>query len=869
MKKHPPVSAAHTGAGAVRFPIPRTFVETENPMTTLFLPRTSLLVGSQELLPFHMPRTVAVMACALLILSGGRSPAADRDRIENGDYTKTVAITFSGTTATVADGAGVTVTYGANTSGVSITSTLEGVEYILSGTSAAGYLQLTSTHPAKVTLNGVALTSTDGPALSMISAARNFVTLAKGTTNTLTDSASYTRSGSGALYASGPLIFSGTGTLSVAGVKSHAIYGGSYIRCLGGDITVPAAAKDAIHSKTLFQMDRGTLKLTASGDGIDGDSGAVTLNGGSISIRSAVDDTKGIVCDSALTVNGGTLAVDVLGVQSKALSTKAALTVNGGVMALNLSGSVYLATVTGTTTYVDPSYCTALKATGNVAINAGTISITHTGLAGKGISTDGSVTIGGGTVDIATSGGPSASYTNSTGVTDEATSTCIKADGNITLAGGAVILRTEGIAAGGLSADGTVTLSAGTLDVTVKGARAKGVKADTAVSLTGGTSTFTLSGALVLQATTTSGRYDPSYCTGIKSDATVSISGGTHTITHTGQAGKGISADGAVTITGGTTTISTSGANTATFTNASGVTDMAAADCLKADGNLTITGGTITATSTGNGGDAISSEGAVVIGTLGNDTTPVISANTTGSKVLLTGSGNSADYVNAKAFKAEGNLTMNGGIFRATTTKDGGEGMESKATLTINGGVVEISTYDDCINASTNITVNGGMIYCYSSNNDGIDSNGTFRFTGGTIISSGASAPEEGFDCDNNNFTITGGTLIGTGGATSTPTTSTTTQNVVIYKAAATANVILVLRNSSGTNLVYKLPRTYSSMTMLVSLPSIAQGTQYTIVSGATVTGGTEFHGYYVGATVTGGTTLKTFTPAARVTTVQ
>ena len=58
-------------------------------------------------------------------------------------------------------------------------------------------------------------------------------------------------------------------------------------------------------------------------------------------------------------------------------------------------------------------------------------------------------------------------------------------------------------------------------------------------------------------------------------------------------------------------------------------------------------------------------------------------------------------------------------------------------------------------------------------------------------------------------------------------------------------------------------------MTMLFSNAGLTSGTTYSIVSGATVTGGTEFHGYYAGATVSGGTTLKTFNPTSMVTTVQ
>lgn len=95
------------------------------------------------------------------------------------------------------------------------------------------------------------------------------------------------------------------------------------------------------------------------------------------------------------------------------------------------------------------------------------------------------------------------------------------------------------------------------------------------------------------------------------------------------------------------------------------------------------------------------------------------------------------------------------------TGGEGSEGIESKSVLTVNEGTVAALCYDDCMNASNSIVLNGGNIYCYSSGNDGIDSNGTLTITGGVIVSSGTTSPEDGFDCDQNTFKITGGDCSG------------------------------------------------------------------------------------------------------------
>ena len=460
--------------------------------------------------------------------------------------------------------------------------------------------------------------------------------------------------------------------------------------------------------------------------------------------------------------------------------------------------------------------------------------------------------------------------------------------GTVQIDGGALSVLSTSNDVKGIKSDGAMTVGGGVLNLTVRGPQAKGIKcADLTVG--GGTLLFRLTGAVVLATVTnvatngttvtTNVYVDPSYCSAIKCDGNLTVNAGTIAVTHSGTAGKGLSADGDVTISGGTLDLFTSGGNSATFTNADKVLDVAAADCLKADGTLRILGGTVRAISTGAAGDAISAEGAAIIGVEGVTNMPYIEAATRGARVYLSGSGNSADYSNPKTFSAQGNVTVNGGTFRATTQNDGGEGLESKGILTIHGGDLEIVSYDDCLNAATNITVNGGRIYCYSTGNDAIDSNGTLTFNGGVIVSSGTTAPEEGFDCDQNTFAIRGGTLVGTGGASSSPTAASCTQRSVLYKATGTSGTVVRV-TTAGTNvLVYKIPRTYSgggggpgggtaSLTMLFSLPSLTNAS-YAIVSGATVSGGSEFHGLYVGATVSGGTTSKTFTASSMVTTVQ
>lgn len=342
---------------------------------------------------------------------------------------------------------------------------------------------------------------------------------------------------------------------------------------------------------------------------------------------------------------------------------------------------------------------------------------------------------------------------------------------------------------------------------------------------------------------------------GIKSDmGSLSITGGTINVTTTGTASKALKTGGNMTIGGGDITLTTTGD---AFYDTDDQ-DISSASGIKCDGNLTIDKGVIDIVSSGSGGKGISVDGDLIVNS------GTINVSTTGEQFKY-----GSDDTAAKAIKSDGYLTVNGGSITIKTTGVEAEGLESKKTLFINDGTIEIEAYDDCINASDHIGINGGNIYCYSTSNDGIDSNGTLTVTGGVIVSSGTTSPEEGFDCDNNTFKITGGILVGTGGATSSPTSSVSTQRSVIYTTTGTANQLIHIESADGKSiLTYKIPRTYSTMTLLFSSPDISASTNYTIYTGGSVSGGSNFHELYTGSTYTKGSSATTFTASSIVTTI-
>lgn len=203
------------------------------------------------------------------------------------------------------------------------------------------------------------------------------------------------------------------------------------------------------------------------------------------------------------------------------------------------------------------------------------------------------------------------------------------------------------------------------------------------------------------------------------------------------------------------------------------------------------------------------------------------------------------------------------------TTKLSPEGIEGKAGVTITGGSLNITTTDDCINASGgSISISGGSVYARSGSNDAIDSNGTISISGGTVVALTASNPECAFDCDNNNFAITGGTLIGIGTTNySKPTAASCGQSVVVVGGnyLGSAGTTFALEDSTGAAaFAFTIPSAvYSSLgsnyVAIISSPKIAAGTSYALYSGVTATGGSNFNGLYTSLpTVSGGASSLT-----------
>ncbi len=557
--------------------------------------------------------------------------------------------------------------------------------------------------------------------------------------------------------------------------------------------------------------------------------GNLTYEGDGI-LRVTGNAKHGILVDGILTVNNG--EIDIINTDSDGIHGSSNLIWNDGTLNIASAGS------------------DGLDISGDVTIQSGDLSIHTTAESQRGIKVSGIFTMNDGTLTIHNSG----------------------QDGK------------------GIKGDGLININGGHLTIEHSGDMSKGIKCDADITITGGTFDITSSGSTVLE--TVDGQNVPAYCTAIKCDTDIHITGGDFTITlpTTNHGGKGISADGNLTIDGGTFVITTQG-NGASYTVSGNTKDAYTSACLRSDGNMSILSGQITLNSSGTGGKGINvgdddhTTSTLTLGTQGgNDDGLILNVTTSGERITITSGGGGpwggGDYANPKGIKSRGNLTINSGTITVNCTQnnEGGECIESKSTLTINGGHIETySKTDDPINAAQNLTINGGTVYSHSDNNDGIDSNGTMFLNGGFVISNGARQPEEGFDCDNNQFKITGGTHIGTGGGTSNPTQNVCTQPTL--KINTQPGYAIQITKSDGTVIcTYQCPQFTggggggpgwgSSMVMLFTDPQLQTGQSYTVRYNGTISGGTNWNGYYTGNVTYSGGSQTTVNVNSMVTTV-
>ncbi|MCS7033103.1 MAG: carbohydrate-binding domain-containing protein, partial [Phycisphaerae bacterium] len=628
-----------------------------------------------------------------------------------------IYIIFDGTNnATVVNPyEGLDLAINATGGAVQVTNTvgLANLEYHLVGTSSSGSLNVSSTTPAVFVMRNLNLTNPSGPAIQVTGGQTHRFISEAGTVNSLMDGSASTRNGT--LQTDGRIVFAGTGSLTLRGVRRHGVFTSSVIEVQSSSITVTSAASDGFRSEG-FQLTGGSVTVAASGsDGVDAGDGPVVISGGALNVTSTAADVRALKTgNSTITITGGTFNLNVSGNASKAVSARGNISVFSGTFEITLSGSVVLS---ASGSGFNPSFCSGFKSDGQIVINGGTFTIaaTSTASGAKGFSADSDLVINNGSFNITTAGA-GGNYTNPQGVADSYSTSAFSTDTNLNVLGGTFTLNNSGSDGKGFSADGNIQVSGGTIHITNSGASGKGFKADGSISFAGGNTTVNLSGPTVLVPTGSG--VDPAHPAGVRAWGNISVSAGSLTIvgTATASGARGLSAQGAIQVTGGSISVNVAG-NGANYTNSSGVADSYSAAAFSSDSAITVTGGSITTTSSGTGGKGLKSDGTISIGSASGN--PTLNITTNGARFATTGT----DFNHPKAILADGAISIVNGNIAVTSTDDG---IHSHTSITISGGTINVNAVSPTQGVgegieSPIINFTGGVTHVNASN-DGINS---------------------------------------------------------------------------------------------------------------------------------------------------
>ena len=411
----------------------------------------------------------------------------DAMTIDNTDVTdNTVAVTYNGTTATIAVAGNVAQYVTPTVSGAHVTidqtntAAVDGDEitYQLSGTTTDGSLTLSGSYKCTVSLAGVEITNPGGAAINITNSKRIQVSAKKNTTNTLTDGASGSQKA--CLYSKGQLQLQGNGTLNVAGNTKHGIKSASYITVKNMTLNVTSAVGDGINCEEYFQMKSGSVTISGtSDDGIQCDLGGTASTGETADHE---DEDSGNIY-----IEDGTITITTTAAASKGMKAEGDMVISGGTINV---------TTTGKYAYDedDQEYkgCACLKTDGDMTISGGTLTLKSTGYAGKGIKCDNVLTVSGDAVISATATGSSSDTYGSAKAIKAGTKTSSGSGRNVTYtyAGGIVVTG------------GTITASASTHEaieskntIDISGGTVYAYSSDDAINAA---STFTISGGYVM-----------------------------------------------------------------------------------------------------------------------------------------------------------------------------------------------------------------------------------------------------------------------------------------------------------------------------------------------------------------------------------
>ena len=313
--------------------------------------------------------------------------------------------------------------------------------------------------------------------------------------------------------------------------------------------------KACVYSKGQLQLQgNGTLNVVGNTKHAIKSASYVSVKNLTLNVTSSVGD--GISCEEYFLMKSGTVTLSGLG--------------DDGIQcdlgdAENATGQ--------TTNHEDED-------SGNVYLEGGTLNVSTTAAAAKGVKAEGCLNISGGNMTISTKGGGAWDSDKS----KTKASACLSADSNIAISDGTLNLTSTGAGGKGINGDGTLTATGGMLTIKTSG---------NAVVASSSGKISTVSSSQQLDRYSSDYKSSPK---GIKIDGAITVSdSAVVSVTTTGAGGEGIESKYSIDIVGGEVTVNAvDDAINSSYTTTNGTKT--------GTGDLTVSGGRVYARSTGNDG---------------------------------------------------------------------------------------------------------------------------------------------------------------------------------------------------------------------------------------------------------------------------
>lgn len=352
----------------------------------------------------------------------------DRDLDPSYDDASAVHITLADGASIADDSSDVAI------DGDTITITDEGV-YVFNGSLSNGQIivEAQDTDKVQLVLNGASISSTSTAAIYVKEADKVFVTTAKDSDNTLSESGEYVADGDtnvdAVIFSKSDLTLCGEGSLTVTSQYGNGITSKDDLKLTLGTYSMTVSGK-GLEANDSIRVADGTYEISAEDDALHSND-YTTIIGGSFTITSGDD---GIHSDGTTTISGGTINIteSYEGIEGQVITiTDGNITLKSSDDGLNAAGGndqsgfgermdefsadeSALISISGGTLYVNAEG-DGIDSNGSIEISGGTITVDGPTNSGNGaLDYNGTASVTGGTLIAVGASGMSQNVSDAT-----------------------------------------------------------------------------------------------------------------------------------------------------------------------------------------------------------------------------------------------------------------------------------------------------------------------------------------------------------------------------------------------------------------------------------------------------------------------